>query len=263
MNDSTFDPSVYVRPPALTVESGLSLARALVGTMPRGMSAVIKKSAERLARAADSAQEALMRRQREQNSPREDDRALDVETDQAWRSLFGRLEHYALLPSERYPRAVRAAELMAALSPGLNEVLGQTYIEQVASMDTLLKRIDDEGLGGDMNSLCGPEFLAHVRDCQTRYQAMVQRRLAAPGSSSENLQAHVRALGRAIVEYATRVAASVDEDDADSLSRAMTALRPIDNHRESLARGATASKEPSSDPAPVPPAPAPPPTPTP
>lgn len=257
MNDSTFDPSVYVRPPTLTIESGLSLARALVGTMPRGMSAAIKKSADRLARVADEAQEALLRRQREQNGPREDDRVLDLETDQAWRSLFIRLEHYALLPGDRYPRAARAVELMQRLSPGLNEALGQPYVEQAASMDTLLKLIDDDGLASELSALCGAEFLDHVRDCQARYVAMVQRRLTTPSSNSESLQSYMRALGRAIVEYATRVAASVDEDDADSLGRAITALRPIDNHRDALSRAGSATKAPPSDPAPLPPAPAP------
>lgn len=258
MNDSTFDPSLYTRPPMLNLESGVTLAQTLVAAMPRGMSAAIKKSADRLQKAAESAQDVLIRRQREQNSLREDDRGLDIRTDQAWRSLFSRLEHYSLLPVDRFPKAARAQALWAMLAPGLNEALNQPYTEQSASMDSVLKRIDDEGLTAELSTLCGPEFLDHARTCQGQYRAMVQRRLQAPGPS-DSVPSHIKALGRAISEYATRVAASVDEEDPDTLSRALIALRPIDNHRESVA----ARFAPEKAAAPTPPAPVPPPAPTP
>lgn len=263
MNDASFDPSVYTRPPLLNLESGVTLAQTLVAAMPRGMSAAVKKSADRLAKVTEAAQEALSRRQREQNSVREDDRGLDIRTDQAFRSLFGRLEHYSLLPADRFPKAARARELWLSLATGLNDALGLPYTEQLASMDSVLKRIDDEGLAAELNALCGPEFLDHARTCQAQYRAMVQRRLQAAGPS-DSLPSHIKALGRAISEYATRVAASVDEDDAGSLERALSALRPIDNHREAIAPRPTPEKDPIPTPTdpttpkpPTPPSPAP------
>ena len=261
MTDSTFDPSLYMRPPVLTIESGITLARTLVAAMPRGVPAAVKKSADRLQKAADSAQEVLIRRQREQNSLKEDDRGLDMQTDQAWRSLFGRLEHYALLPADRFAKAARAQALFSMLAPGLNEALSQPYSEQVATMDSLLQRIDDEGLAAELAVLCGPEFLDHVRSCQARYRVMVQKRLLSVGYS-DSLTGQVKALGRAIVEYATRVAATVDDDDADSQARALAALRPIDNHREALAARLPTTKDPDpATPSPATPSPATPPGP--
>lgn len=82
---------------------------------------------------------------------------------------------------------------------------------------------------------------------------MVQRRMVeAP--ASENLSQHVRALARAIVEYATRIGASVDSDDAQTVSRAYAALRPIDSHREQQARrgGASGGVSPAPSPGPTP-----------
>jgi hypothetical protein len=253
MIDSTFDPSLYSKPPVLTLESGIALCRALATAVPRGMPVLVKRAGEKLTRVADAAQDALARRQREDSGlTKEDQRFTDLDTDQAWRILFARLDAYALLPIAPYPKAARARELHTLLATGLNSHLNLPYPEQLVAMDTVLKRIDDQGLATELSSLCGVEFLEHVRDCQERYRRMVQRRLQDSGPS-DNLATHVKAMGRAIVEYAMRVAACIDDDDDGSLPRALVALRPIDNHREATARRASPG---GSDPAPADPSPA-------
>ena len=116
------------------------------------------------------------------------------------------------------------------------------YGEQFVTMDTLLKRIDSEDLAKTIDAVVGPELLQEIRAIHPRYEAMVGRRLkeAAPAASFSE---HVRLLQRAILEYATAVATTVDSDDDSTIGPAREALRPIDNHREQQA----ASQRPSPD----------------
>ena len=165
-------------------------------------------------------------------------------------------------PAATAKQAARARTLQGLLFSEGTGFLTYSYPEQFVTMDTLLKRIDKEHLAKDLDELCGPEFLQQIRKVHPRYAAMVQRRMVeAP--ASENLSQHVRALSRAIVEYATRVGASVDSDDAQTVRRAYAALRPIDNHREQQGRrSASGSVSPMpSPPTPTPPEPSPAPTP--
>lgn len=255
MTDPTFDPMLYTRPPVLTLESGIALCRALRRSMPRGASAAIRKAGDKLERLADAAQQALARRQHEDSGyASEDHRNTDPDTDRAWRILVARLAAYAQLPTEGYPKAARAAELQQRLGTGLNEYLSLPYAEQLVAMDTVLSRIDDEGLAKDLNALCGPEFLDNARTCQSRYRRMVESRMQDPGAS-DKLNLHVRAMGRAVVEYALRILASIDDEEAGSQEAALAALLPIDNHRESLARRSSGNgKAPAPEPEPSGPA---------
>jgi hypothetical protein len=84
----------------------------------------------------------------------------------------------------------------------------------------------------DIDAIAGPEFLQQIRDVMPRYQAMVNGKLRRDSTSGQNLSEHVRALQAAIVEYATKIAAMVDDDEPESIRMAQSALRPIEAHRE-------------------------------
>jgi hypothetical protein len=62
----------------------------------------------------------------------------------------------------------------------------------------------------------------------------------------------VRAIGKAVVEYATKVAATVDSDDPATIERALAALAPITALREQLAR--RSGERPQTPEPPAPPA---------
>ena len=115
-------------------------------------------------------------------------------------------------------------------------------------MNVLLKRIDSEGMADDINKLAGPEFLQHIRNVHPRYEAMVQASLQRE-AGAENLLEHVRLIQRAIVAYATRVSATVEDDDDASAETARDALAAIEKMRltASNKRGATASPEAPAD----------------
>lgn len=240
----------------MTLSAQIVLARTLVEVAPRGLPALVQRSLDRLDKLAQSGQEAQGARQRALGTSPEDTRALDGLADRAVGAIRQRLEAWALLPVEQFPRAARAAELGALLFPEGLGFLTLPYIEQLAAMELLLARIHEEKLAADLDALCGPEFLANLRAILPRYRAMVQGGLQRLDDAA-NLQEHRRKLSAAIVDYATKVAALYDEEDPKSLDRIRRALRPIDALRAQLTRRPSTG-EPAPAPAgPTPPAPAP------
>jgi hypothetical protein len=249
MTDPTFDPLSYIRnAPVVSVESGIQLARVLVDAAPKGLPAHTKRALARLRRAAEEAQAALMQRQREQvASSGGSNRDIDLAADQAWTVLHDLLSVLSRLP-DSYPRAAQARALLATLFPVGTGFLRLAYNEQLSQMEVLLGRIDQEGLARTIDAVLGPEPLQEVRAVLPRYVAMVRARLTeAPPAA--NLLAHTRALQRAIIEYATVIAATVDSDDAETLTAAQQALRPLDNFRDLQAPGRSPGEP---DPAPAP-----------
>ncbi|HNN93152.1 MAG TPA: hypothetical protein PKI03_12820 [Pseudomonadota bacterium] len=227
----SFDPSLYVRAPIISLASGLSLARALLAAQPAGLPAAAKKASDALRSTLDSAESAWVARQRAEVASSDiSSRQVDQLSDQAWAALRGRLDSYALLPGDDFPLSLRAAELILTLFPDGLSFLKLSYAEQAATTSALLRRIDEDGLARDLDAICGPEFLRQVRKLQPRYDAMVQAQLTRQ-EDGPDLSSQVRALSRAIVTYATRVAASVEDDDPKTLVRARDALRPLDQFR--------------------------------
>jgi hypothetical protein len=147
------------------------------------------------------------------------------------------------LPSDRYPDAVRADELLDQLfqADGL-DFLAQSYPVQLATATTILGRIDEDGLQPDIDRLAGPEFLAHVRETHMQYECMVNDMLQY--SDETDMRKHVRLLKRAIVSYAIAMCTTVDDELPETAAVARKALRSIvvlraDNARRSTARRST------------------------
>lgn len=232
------------------------LARTLCAVMPKRMPTQVKKAAVKLGRVAEAAQAALTQRQREL-LPLQDEssREVDGTADLVWGALRDLLEALSRM-ADKFERAAQAKQLLAQIFPEGAAFLRLSYAEQYVTMDTMLKRIDSEGLARSVNAVVGPELLQQIRAVHPRYGAMVARRLneAAPAVS---LLEHVRALQRAIVEYATAVASTVDGDDVSTFDPARAALRPIDNHRDQVSSGKRPGPADPADPDPTAPAPAP------
>lgn len=255
MSTETFDPSLYTSAPRMTLESGIALARALVAACPKTMPSRIHKAAQRLADATDNAQTKLARRQKALSSISDEDRRLiDQAGDASWGALRSRLSAYSMLPPNEYADAHRAGALVTVLfgDQGL-AFLTESFPVQWTTADTILKRIKDDNLAADINRIAGPEFLENVRKRHERYGVMVQSILIKSNELQVDLGVEVRALGSAIVAYATKVCAHVEDDDAKSMSEARAALQPIDSHREANAKKASGSPEsPAAEPSATP-----------
>ncbi len=254
MTNIMFDPSRYTRPPVFTLLAGITLAEALRAACPSDSSQVIKKALQKLDRVRGEAQSAWRERQRAL-APSSETAAQEVDKlcDRGWAALRARLLAYSLLPQDVHPKAARAAELLERLFPHGLEFTQRIYVEQLAAMDSLIQRIAEEKLDKELAALCGPEFLDNVQRQLPRYRAMVQGGLAR-AADTPNLTLHLKRLSQAIAEYSTKVAASVDGDDEDSVRRAVAALSPIDRYREAALRrsgGAVGPAEPGADPEPT------------
>lgn len=213
------------------------------------MPARIHKAAKKLTDATDLAQSKLALRQKALGSISEDDkRAVDQAADGSWGALRSRLSAYSMLPTNEYPDAQRAAELLTLLfgDSGLSFLI-ESYPSQWTIADTLLKRIQSDNLAADIDRIAGTEFLDNIRKRHVRYGQMVQHSLVKSAELHVDLSAEIRALGQAIVAYATKVCAHVDEDDKDSLAEARIALQPIDLFRETNAK-----RSPEAPPSPEP-----------
>lgn len=250
MSQTPPDPSLYVRPPVMTLAGGITLCRVVVDACPTTMPAFVKKAAMRLREVAESAQVAHTARKKAlAKGGEEDARAVDKAGDHSWGALRGRLQMYALLPEATYPDAKRAAEIVSSLfgESGLS-FLTETYPEQHAIAESILRRIDTESLASDIDRLAGPEFLANVRAQHVVYGNMVAAMLKRENALSEDLSEHVQAMGQGLVMYATKVLASVDPDKPATIKAAYAALRPIDVFRSTSQARASGGGAPAATP---------------
>jgi hypothetical protein len=103
--------------------------------------------------------------------------------------------------------------------------------------------IEEDKLQKDLDELAGPEFLAEVRRVQPLYAAMVKSMLRRTEGSGQNLLEHARTIQRAIVDYATKVSATVDDDEPETAEVARAALRPIEQYRLNAARRSASADE--------------------
>jgi len=232
------DPTFYVRAPIMNAQAGITLCRALFAACPKDAPAALLKSAAKVNAAADKAQSALALRQKALGKVSDEAaRIVDQAGDASWGALRLRLLGFAELPVAKFPDAKRAAELVTILfGPDGLSFLKEAYSVQWSTADTILKRIDEEELEKDIDRIAGKAFLDNIRAQHEQYGAMVQGILLREQAEGVNLADHVRAMGRAIVEYATKVCASVDEDDESSITAARSALRPLDAYREAATR---------------------------
>lgn len=103
-------------------------------------------------------------------------------------------------------------------------------------MDAILTRIAEDKLQKDIDALAGPEFLEQIRQVHARYGVMVKGVLTREEGSAQNLREQVQALQKAIVAYATKVCATVEEDEPETLATARLALRALDQLRLATAK---------------------------
>ncbi|MRG91557.1 hypothetical protein [Polyangium spumosum] len=248
MSHAPPDPTLYVRAPVMSAEAGITLSRALFAACVQSFSPAIQKAAAKVNVAADKAQSALALRQKALGKVSDDTaRLVDQAGDSSWSALRLRLLGAAELPGATYPDAKRAAELVTILfGPEGLSFLKETYPVQWSTADTILKRIDEEGLEKDIDRIAGKIYLDNIRAQHEQYGGMVQGILLREQAEGVNLNDHVRAMGRAIVDYATKVCASVDEDDPSSISAARSALRPLDAYREAAARRGSSPQPPAT-----------------
>lgn len=244
---TNFDPADYIHAPVITVSSGVALALALVDACPKASPANVKKARDRLKTTAEKARAQLAERNRALGVfTEEDSRALDNEADRAWGALRMRIQAMAMLEPKKFPKAKRAAEIDSALFSGGMNFLFAEYGTQSSRMAAILHQIDEDGLSADIDGIAGKDFLHAVRDIQPRYEAMVNERLRRDKATGQNMLETTRGLQAAIVNYASKIIGTIDDEEPDTVEAARVALLPIANHREAAAARAQRNAEPTA-----------------
>lgn len=166
-------------------------------------------------------------------------------------ALYARLDSYASLPAELYPKAQRAEALQKKLFPDGLSFLKLEYGAQWAESEQRVQLLAKEKLTADLEALAGPEFVTELLRCHGRYAEMVG--VSRPKKASKKLP-DLRAL-----RLATQQALSAHSVQLLALylsggPKVQEAVRPsfaaIDAYRE---KAAPDRKKPApAEPAPVP-----------
>src|SRR5690606_4608024 len=100
------------------------------------------------------------------------------------------------------------------------------YPEQAESMRSILKLIDEDGLGPELDELVGDDRRPTLRDLQRRYEDMVSRRAerSQAKDQADNLRRHQLGIQRAIRRYAAVMFGHYDDTDPASGQRVFAAL---------------------------------------
>jgi hypothetical protein len=232
-----FDTSRYTRSPTMNAASGISLAQALLASVPKDGSPLTQRRARVLRTALVTLQTAWASR-----APRKTDaRPADRATDTTWSALHGRLDAYASLDPEQVPRAKRAAELVELVYPDGLSFLQLPFNEQHAECDRRLRQIDDEGLDRDIDAIAGKEFLVEVRRTHVLYgEALGITKSEKAPAEETTIAEHLRTLSQAMNAYTLAVLTLIEDDDPSSVTMVRNALLPLDEYRAKRARNSTA-----------------------
>lgn len=224
-----FDPTPYVHPPQLDTPAILAVARALLAAAPPHPDRRTGKLLDALRAASDD----LGARYAQLPAPaKESLRTSDSAVDRAWSALYLRLDAYAQLPADAFPKAARALTLREALFPGHSRAfLALAYATEWAESEKRLQIIDRDHLQADLDALSGPEFVANLRTAHAAYGIALGITHAAAAPTSVNLREALDRTRRAIGRYTFHLASLADEDDDAGLSALRAALKPIDDAR--------------------------------
>jgi hypothetical protein len=242
---SAMDPYPYIELPVLDSPGTLALARALIeratevgpspGERPGKPSALSMAEVQHALRRLVSAQSDLTAASKRPDpvSRPELRQPADLAADTAWTALYERLRAYAMLPSERIPEARQAQDLLRTLFPDALAFLRLPYEAQWAEGDSRLRTIEQLRLAADLQRLAGGEFLAEVQRTHEIYgrvlglgrhrdsrpplregpRGMAELDDDAPLDSTTKRELRF-ALSRAIAQYALKIVALSDEEDA-------------------------------------------------
>lgn len=229
---NAFDPMNYYRAPHFDAATGVALGVALLSALPKDVPEDVQQCARKVRTATLALQKAWTA---EPPARRVDKRPFDNACDSAWSCGHGRLSCYASLPADIWPKAERAAAIVALLFPEGLTFLRLPYAAQWAEQERRLAKIDALELAPEIDDLCGPEFLAEIRRTHTAYGEVLGITSPAEAALAAKVGEPLRELQRVVGQYMRKLAVMAEDND-DSLALALRALAPIDDLRSGALR---------------------------
>jgi hypothetical protein len=253
----TFDPAPYQRAPRGNVRGIISVSQALVECSPEEATEAVGRSVAKLEQTIEEAEDGLAARRREL-APADFSQELEIDglADAMWGALRSGLELWraydhpgltTVLDAQKkrsasatalragQEKATHALQLASKLfgNEGL-EFTQTTYPVQAVSMASILRIIEEDELGEEIDAVVAPEILVALRCCQPVYEAMVSARMSRSDRKTSHLAVLRTKLQRAISQHCTAVLAMLDENKPETLELVLGALRPIDVYRAQL-----------------------------
>jgi hypothetical protein len=245
---SPIDPIVYLRPPRLGVDSGLSLAKMLLAEVPEEPNPGVLAAAKALAVTVTTLE--TSRRVQSKPSVASILRPADLRLDRAWAAVEGRLTPWSIFDAND-PDRLRSVELHARLFFTGLDFLKLPFIEEHAQSELRVQIIATEGLRADLDRLVGEDFVKELLAAHKAYGEVLgitkagAKKVGAKKAGAKKagkrtappttLLDHLRVLHRAIASYALQVVAFA-ELRPDNVEPARLALEPIDAFRRAVAR---------------------------
>ncbi|KIG14864.1 hypothetical protein DB30_06246 [Enhygromyxa salina] len=256
MLNVALDRARYFFVPRTTGRRQLALARLLHKRKPKHASPDLEQSAKVMGSAIKTITQAYVDRHIETSgsSPAEE-AELDRVVDLLWVALYERLGHWEVFERDGvrrlaanqqpdgfdYASAADEAKLARVVRERLLGTSGVeftrlSYLEQGEYMLTLWSVIEQGEYGEALSNWIGPDFYEALRDSQSHYEAMIEKRSARERGSSVNLRELGLDLQRTIQNYLIALLAMIRDDDPENIAMIRAALRPIDAVREQLER---------------------------
>jgi hypothetical protein len=245
--------------PNVTLKVLQRLAKTMLLDKPEDPSnEVVEQAAARLEACVAEVDEALTVRAGEENPEIvASEREFDSSTDGLWvwlrKLLLGwhealstpgldalpdKLKVQCDLPAAR-ARGERARKLHERLfgANGSKFVRGP-FVSQAETMATLLRLIEKDDLGEELEDIVGPQLPVMLATCQIHYEAMVADRMRREGGSSANLREMLDKLRWTIDHYRNAVETLRDPEQPETYALVDKALRSLTLLSERMARAA-------------------------
>lgn len=233
MSESTaFDPNVYLIAPELNAGTAITLVDGLTLTQPKPAPPLAKKILKKLQLLKQRiASELAHRKVPSPLSANPQD--VDMAADKAWRAVRHGLDAYLDLQPSYAPLRESALALSDILfGDGGLAFTALPYKEQRNEMKFRLAALDHGEQVEKLRKIVGDAYVDNLFDAVRSYDSMVLSMLEGAGSIEEKLAPLLRETQKLIVDYARYIAATVDEDDPETIDAARKVLAPIDNLRK-------------------------------
>ena len=235
---NVIDPNLYVRPPRIGADTGLSLAKMLMMNIPKKPGPGVLMAAKLLASSVTTLE--TVWNGQGKPMPARDVRPADWRVDRAWSAVHARLTAWGIFGDDD-PDRQASATLTERLFPTGLDFLKLSYPAEHAQSERRLRIIEVEELRADLDHLVGEPFMDELLEAHAAYgDALGITKPTEVAEPKELLVEPLRMLGDAIVAYSLQIIAFAALSQ-DNLAQAKRALLPIDQFRAAASRRAAAS----------------------